>query len=172
MSLLNHNTYFYAITPVLNFGVTQAFEIDSLRIVIEKYRNTSLFAPLMAALYYAMKECVFAKDGHMAQPLGFKKNTTKLLKQRQKSIFALFNAKFMEFFSDDFVVSAYGNECFNINFEDLLKLPKIREETLLEMRYMNFMAWEDVADSLGLTLRSIFNLHDKALAEIEKIRRT
>ena len=110
------------------FGVLQAAEIDSLRLAIEEYRNTVLFAPLMAALYYAMKECVFAKDGHMAQPLGFEKNISKLLKQRQKSIFALFNAKFGEFFSDDFAVSDYENECFNMNFEDLLGLPKIRAE--------------------------------------------
>jgi len=110
------------------FGVRQATEIDSLRMAIDKYRKTHLFAPLMAALYYAMKECVFAKDGHMAQPLGFEKNITKLLKQRQKSVFALFNAKFMEFFSDDFVVSKYANKCFDMNFEDLLKLPAIQEE--------------------------------------------
>ena len=110
------------------FGVTQAAEIDSLRIAIEEYRKTSLFAPLMAALYYAMKECVFSKDGHMAQPLGFEKNTSKLLKIRRKSIFALFSAKLTEFFSCDFVTSIYENECFNLNFEDLLELPKIRNE--------------------------------------------
>jgi len=110
------------------FGLSQSAEIDSLRVAIEKYKNTKLFAPLMAALYYAMKECVFAKDGHMAQPLGFEKNIAKLLKQRQKSIFALFNAKFEEFFFDDFVVTNYENECFNMNFEDLLQLPKIRNE--------------------------------------------
>ena len=110
------------------FGVTQAAEIDSLRIAIEEYRNTNLFSPLMAALFYAMKECVFSKDGHMAQPLGLGNNINKLLKTRQKSIFALFNAKLMEFFSCDFAASNYENECFNLNFEDLLKIQKIKEE--------------------------------------------
>ena len=32
------------------FGVTQAAEIDSLRMAFEEYRNTNLFAPLMSAL--------------------------------------------------------------------------------------------------------------------------
>jgi adenine-specific DNA methylase len=106
----------------------QAAEIDALRVAIENFKDTKLFAPLMSALYFAMKECVFAKDGHMAQPLGFEKNIKKLLKQRQKSIFVLFNVKFKEFFTDDFAVSDYENECFNMNFEDLLGLPKIRKE--------------------------------------------
>jgi len=110
------------------FGVTQAAEIDSLRMSIEEHRNSSLFAPLMAALYYAMKECVFSKDGHMAQPLGFEKNVSRLLKIRRKSIFDLFKTKLMEFFSYDFIASIYENECFNLNFEDLLELPKIRKE--------------------------------------------
>ena len=44
-------------------------------------------------------------------------------------------------------------------------------QTLLEMRYLNFMAWDDVADGMGLTLRSVFHQHGKALAVVEKIRR-
>jgi len=110
------------------FGVMQASEIDSLRVAIEEYKNTNLFAPLMASLYYAMKECVFSKDGHMAQPLGIEKNLNKLLKKRQKSIYSLFNLKLKEFFSSNFVTSVYSNECFNMNFEKLLKMPRIKEE--------------------------------------------
>lgn len=114
--------------PNSYFGVNQAAEIDSLRMTIEDYKNTVIFAPLMAALYYAMKECVFSKDGHMAQPLDFDKNTSKLLKVRRKSIFDLFNVKLAEFFSPDFATSIYENECFNLNFEDLIALSKIRDE--------------------------------------------
>ena len=45
-------------------------------------------------------------------------------------------------------------------------------QALLELRYLNFMAWEDIADGMGRGLRNIFHLHGKALAEVEKIRRT
>ena len=110
------------------FGVRQASEIDSIRFAIEPAKNTNLFAPLMTALYYAMKECVFAKDGHMAQPLDPRKNFSKLLKQRGKSVFPLFESKFLAFFSDDFVSSVYDNRSYNLNFEDLLSINDIQSE--------------------------------------------
>jgi len=154
------------------FGVTQAAEIDSLRIAIEGYRNTNLFAPLMASLYYAMKECVFSKDGHMAQPLGLGKNINKLLKTRQRSIFLLFQAKLLEFFSIDFATSPYENECFNMNFEDLLKMQKIEEEVdviyadppYTDMQYSRYYHLLNfVAQYKPTPLTMIRGLHTKGL---------
>ena len=110
------------------FGVKQAAEIDSLRFAIEASKGTDVFPLMMASLYYAMKEAVFAKDGHMAQPLNLKKNFNKLIKQRNKSIYSLFISKFSEFFSDDFIVSNFNNQVFNMDFEDLLNLPEIQKD--------------------------------------------
>lgn len=109
------------------FGVGQAMEIDSIRCAIEQFRDTELFCPLLTSLYYAMKECVFSKDGHMAQPLNPEKNKKKLLAQRNKSIYDNFTEKAREFFSPRFVDSCRQNRAFNLNFEDLLELPEIRD---------------------------------------------
>ena len=113
------------------FGISQAMEIDSLRYAIENYKGTTLFYKLMAALFFAMKECVFSKDGHMAQPLNLNNNSKKLMIQRKKSIYSNFMAKINEFFSSSFVLSSYDNQIYNLNFEDLLKLPKIKDEVNL-----------------------------------------
>ena len=110
------------------FGLLQAAEIDSLRFAIERYKGTEMFAYLLTALYFAMKECVFAKDGHMAQPLDIGKNFSKMLKQRKKSIFNLFQSKLPEFFSEEFVASAFSNKVFNLDFEALLDLPEIQHD--------------------------------------------
>ncbi len=50
------------------YGIIQALEIDC----IIKMINTSFTeykTALLSCLFYAMKEAVFSKDGHMAQPL-------------------------------------------------------------------------------------------------------
>ena len=114
--------------PNSYFGTLQAAEIDSIRFAVEELRHTGLYAPMMAALYFAMKECVFAKDGHMAQPLDIKKNFSKLLRVRKRSIFELFISKLEEFFSESFVLSPHDNKAFNMNFIDLLDLPEIRQD--------------------------------------------
>ena len=44
-----------------------------------------------------MKEIVFAKDGHMAQPLNPSKNITRHFKQRSKNLIDLLNKKLEEF---------------------------------------------------------------------------
>jgi hypothetical protein len=44
-------------------------------------------------------------------------------------------------------------------------------QTLLELRYLNFMAWEEIAVAMHYKLRNIFKLHGKALDEVDTIRR-
>jgi hypothetical protein len=44
-------------------------------------------------------------------------------------------------------------------------------QLLLEMRYLNFSPWEEIAEALGCQLRHVFKKHGKALSEVETIRR-
>lgn len=110
------------------FGIAQAMEIDSIRYAIEEYRGSAVFFALLTSLFYAMKECVFSKDGHMAQPLDPQKNQNRLLLTRKKSIYNAFTEKLSEFFSETFVTSERNNIAFNMNFEDLLLLPEIKHD--------------------------------------------
>lgn len=71
------------------FGLEQSIEIDSIRYAIEK-SHKSIQSSLLTCLYYAMKECSFSKDGHMAQPLNQEKNFKRLIKCRGKSIYETF----------------------------------------------------------------------------------
>ena len=48
----------------------------------------------------------------------------------------------------------------------------VQLQMLLELRYLNFMGWEQIADGMSVNLRHVFKLHGKALAEIDTIRRT
>lgn len=40
-------------------------------------------------------------------------------------------------------------------------------QTLLELRYLCFKSWEDVAEELGYNVRHIYRLHDEAVEQIE-----
>lgn len=108
------------------FGLNQSIEIDSLRYAIEQFKLTSLFFPLLTSLFFAMKECVFSKDGHMAQPLNLKDNVFKLFLTRNKSIYNIFKEKFQSFFRDEFINSTKNNKTYNMNFEDLIKQDDIK----------------------------------------------
>ena len=110
------------------FGLRQAMAIDSLRYAIEAFRGDTVFYPLLTALFYAMKECVFSKDGHMAQPLDLNNNRTKLSVQRKKSVFSSFCEKFKAFSSSAFVNTAMDNRIYHMNFEELLKRDEIINE--------------------------------------------
>lgn len=102
------------------YGIKQALDIDCLIKIINTcflpYRNA-----LLSCLFYAMKEAVFSKDGHMAQPLSLEKNQTRLLAQRQKSIYELFLKKFKEYISIPLSKFSGKNKVFHSNFEELLK---------------------------------------------------
>ena len=113
------------------FGINQAMQIDSIRYAIEKYYNNVLYYAMLTSLYFAMKECVFSKDGHMAQPLDQEKNSDRLLKQRKKSIVDAFVEKIKEFSSEQFVNSGFENKAFNYNFSDLLQQQQIQEDVSL-----------------------------------------
>lgn len=111
------------------FGIKQAFDIDSLRFAIEVIsQNNNIKSVLLSCLFFAMKECVFSKDGHMAQPLNQEKNLQRLQNQRNKSITQMFYKKLSEFFSDSFVGVDNGNVVFNLDFEDILKSQKVQNE--------------------------------------------
>jgi adenine-specific DNA-methyltransferase len=109
------------------FGIEQAFYIDSIRYAIDYFANTELFSIMIASLFYAIKESVFAKDGHMAQPLDPLKNSKKLLQQRIKKIDELFWNKVLEFYSSKFIDTNNLNRVYNLDFRDLLKKEEIRE---------------------------------------------
>lgn len=40
-------------------------------------------------------------------------------------------------------------------------------QTLLELRYLCFKSWEDVAQELGYNVRHIYRLHDEAVEQIK-----
>lgn len=100
------------------FGIKQARDIDALRYAIEKVGGAK--DVYLAALFYAMKECVLSKDGHMAQPLDLQKNKARMFRMRTKDIYALFMQKMDEFCSNSFVKSVGENKVFNSNFEKLI----------------------------------------------------
>lgn len=77
------------------FGLKQSIEIDSIRYAIEKAPK-SIQSTLLTCLYYAIKECSFSKDGHMAQPLNQEKNFKRLIKYRKKNVYEMFKKMLSE----------------------------------------------------------------------------
>ena len=109
------------------FGIKQARDIDAIRQAIDLcgVGNCDI---LLSCLFFAMKECVFSKDGHMAQPLDLSKNATRLFKLRSKSIKEIFFEKLSDFCREDFIQNGNVNKVFNCNFEELLTKKEIQEE--------------------------------------------
>ncbi|MCI9132842.1 MAG: DNA modification methyltransferase [Lachnospiraceae bacterium] len=101
------------------YGIIQALAIDCLIKIIHtsfaKYKTA-----LLSCLFYAMKEAVFSKDGHMAQPLSLEKNQKRLFVQRKKNIYELFSKKFKEYIRIPLSKFSGKNMVFNSNFEELL----------------------------------------------------
>lgn len=102
------------------FGIKQAIEIDSIREFIDSVDDYCVKNFLFASLFYAMKECVFSKDGHMAQPLNIEKNLTRFFKVRKKSIKENFFLKLNEFSSPDYVDNKFDSKAYNYSFDELL----------------------------------------------------
>lgn len=102
------------------YGIAQALDIDCLIKIVNlrfpQYKNA-----LLSCLFYAMKETVFSKDGHMAQPLSLEKNQTRLFVQRQKNVYELFIKKFKEYITIPPSKFSGKNMVFNSDFEDLLE---------------------------------------------------
>lgn len=99
------------------FGIKQARDIDSLRFSIEFCDSKEV---LLSCLFYAMKECVFSKDGHMAQPLDLRKNEKRLFKLRKKDVVQLFFEKLEDFKDDKFVKTSRNNKVFNLDYQNLI----------------------------------------------------
>lgn len=97
------------------FGLEQSFVIDRIikSIKMETTGNNVLFA----ALFYAMKEAVFSKDGHMAQPLSIEKYPTRFLKSRSVSVFGKFLDKLSEFIEYADIPHKKDNLIFNEDFK-------------------------------------------------------
>ena len=47
-------------------------------------------------------------------------------------------------------------------------LPNVEDRTVLELRYIRFLKWQDVADSMGYSLRRVHNFHDRAIQCLEE----
>ncbi|EGT4878867.1 hypothetical protein DBN29_08990 [Clostridioides difficile] len=103
------------------FGIKQSMEIDSIRYAIEFIESEITKSILFTSLFFAMKECVFAKDGHMAQPLNMETSKKRMLKLKERSIYDIFIGKLKEFNTDEFVLSQNENKCFNKDFRTLLE---------------------------------------------------
>ena len=103
------------------FSGEQCLEIDSFRFAIDKapveHKNFYLTV-LMSVMCKAQ-----STTGHFAQYMD--KNHKRIIPLRALSIYKLFYEKIDEF--KDFVVSKYNNLCFNLDFNDLLKDPILKE---------------------------------------------
>lgn len=121
---MRNNNYYSLFTNYYSgtyFGIKQCSEIDSIRYAIEKINiDNTTKSMLLTSLFYAMKESVFSKDGHMAQYLNIEKNFEKLLKRRSVSIYSKFFQKVNEFYSPIFCKSNKNNEVFNLTIDELL----------------------------------------------------
>lgn len=119
-----HNSEYCLFTKYYSnsyFGLNQAIEIDSLRFAIDRFTGSKWYDILLVCLYYAMKEAVFSKDGHMAQPLNIDTNKSVLLKRRGVSIVECFKRKIIDFESENFVIGNINNKAYNMTLESLLE---------------------------------------------------
>ena len=101
------------------FGLKQSIEIDTIILAINKLEKKDRNV-LYACLFYAMKEVVFSKDGHMAQPLNIKKNADRHIIQRKKSIIKYFFIKLKDFVNLRMSKNSGDHIVYNENFEDIL----------------------------------------------------
>ncbi len=51
--------------------------------------------------------------------------------------------------------------------ETINKIPDLRHRTILEMRYLSFRTWEQIAVTLSVDIRHIYRLHGEALKKIK-----
>lgn len=103
------------------FGVEQSLEIDTIIKCIHA-QDKAFEHTLFACLFFAMKEAVFSKDGHMAQPLNLEKNQPRLFFQRKKYIYELFTKKLKEYSTIQLSKFSGKNKVFNNNFADLFTM--------------------------------------------------
>lgn len=109
------------------FGFLQSCEIDSIRYAIEYIQDELDKAVLLASLFFAMKESVFSKDGHMAQPLNTEKNSKVLMKRRKVSIIEKFLKKISAFSNEEFIRSNFENRAYNHDFKRVIEDNRVKE---------------------------------------------
>lgn len=103
------------------FSGPQCQEIDSLRFAIENVSDESKRCLYLTMLMNAMCKAQ-STTGHFAQYMD--KNHYRIIPLRALSIHKLFFEKLSDFKS--FVCSKYNNKEFNLDYNDLLKLPDIK----------------------------------------------
>lgn len=104
------------------FGIEQSIDIDAIIKTINEIELTETKNVLFSCLFYAMKETVFSKDGHMAQPLNIEKNVIRHIKQRKKEILFYFLNKLEEFISKSSNENINQNhKIYNLDMTVLLK---------------------------------------------------
>lgn len=106
------------------FGIKQSIEIDSIRYAISNI-NKKYSSKLFSSLYFAMKECVFSKDGHMAQPLNMYSKKEVLLKRRKNSIIDNFSKKIIEF--ENLITNKFDNVALNDTLDSIIDKGIIKE---------------------------------------------
>lgn len=102
------------------FGIEQSIVIDALIQSIQSFSENERDV-LYSCLFFAMKETVFSKDGHMAQPLSINKNSSRHLKQRKKDVFYYFTVKLNEFIEKACNYAYTKNKIYNKDLTDLLQ---------------------------------------------------
>lgn len=101
------------------FGIKQAIEIDSIVYSIHnsEYPYKDLF---FSSLFYAMKECSYSRDGHMAQPLNLIKNSNRAFVTRMKSIEVCFKQKLDQCISELGNKRKHKHEVYNLDCMQVL----------------------------------------------------
>lgn len=99
------------------FGIEQSIEVDSIVKMIKKQDDNKQDL-MYASLFYAMNKTVFSRDGHMAQPLNFEKNSARGFKFRERNLTVHFIEKLKE--QIDKKKSSKHNKVFNSPFEKVL----------------------------------------------------
>ena len=113
------------------FGIEQAIQIDSIIKTIHEVNSIEIQNVLFSCLFYAMNETVFSKDGHMAQPLSIKKNSSRHLKKRKKNVLKYFETKLDEFIKKSSRSKVTEvSPVFNLDMVVLLKDRKFNQQNV------------------------------------------
>lgn len=101
------------------FGIEQAIEIDT---IVYSIHNNSYFDKdlFFSCLFYAMKECSFSRDGHMAQPLNLLTNSNRAFNTRTKSIVKYFKYKLDQCISELNEAPKNKHEVYNLDCVQIL----------------------------------------------------
>lgn len=112
------------------FGIAQSIYIDAAIKTIHQIKDKSVKCVAYSCLYYAMSEIVFAKDGHMAQPLDISKNKKRHIKQRSKNLKHYIMLKYDEFIEAASEYKEFSNKIYNKDVVELLKDPFFSNEKI------------------------------------------